>query len=54
MKDPERVDPTEEPTGVILSPEEEARLVERQVQVDESERSGNLIPWEKIRAERGM
>jgi hypothetical protein len=54
MKDPEQADPTEEPPGVILSPEEEARLVERLAQVDESERTGKLIPWEKIRAERGI
>jgi hypothetical protein len=46
--------PVEEPPGVILSPEDEARLVEALAEADEAERNGTLIPWERIRAERGM
>jgi hypothetical protein len=40
--------------GVVLAPEEEARLVQRLAEMDESERAGKMIPWETIRAERGM
>jgi len=43
-----------EADGVILSSEEEAALVQRLAETDESEQAGRLIPWEKLRAERGM
>jgi hypothetical protein len=44
----------DEPPGIILSPEDEARLVEALRKTDEAERNGAMIPWEKIRAEWGI
>lgn len=40
--------------GVVLSPEEEAALAQRLAETDENEKAGRLIPWQTVRAERGM
>lgn len=50
----EAEDDEEEAGGVILSPDEEAMLVEAMADLDECEKAGTMIPWSKIRAERGM
>ncbi len=44
---------TDEPPGIILSPEEEARLVERLRECRKT-KPDEWIPWEKIRAEWGI
>jgi hypothetical protein len=40
--------------GVVLGREEEAALVQRLAEAEESEKAGQLVPWEELRAARGM
>ena len=44
----------EQEPGVILSPEQEAALVQRIATADESEKAGKLLPWEKLRTDWGV
>ena len=44
----------EQEPGVILSPEQEAALVQRIATADESEKAWKLIPWEKLRTDWGV
>jgi hypothetical protein len=44
----------DEEVGVIVSPDEEAELVQRLADAQKAEKAGRLIPWEQVRAERGM